>query len=772
MTRMSAVSLPVQSVPGLLRTVLTRKALLLLPFLLLAFPQARAQIQMSVNGTPVLDAADLDAASYYRQTDVNDQVCAILKVTPSSPLNVPLVLNTGGGIAPVPAPKGQTNQRTDGSWWYWLSPDTKNIFFTAAGYQTTARVGVSLHPGKVYRLSLSVGASRHVVTEVSLNEGIFKLHIQPDTCVVSYGTEGRYDMDSQSVTDGYFEAALDWGRYDFKVESEYYETYYGSCSLAEAIHEQQVSLVPAFGRLELTTEPSGVEVFLDGNYSRPLGSTPLRSGKIARGTHRLLFSKDDYYNEECRVEVVSDGSVQTLPPLVLRPQFGTVTCICEDEEAQLTVMDAAGRVLGEGRSGMSLRVGSRVSYKVVASRPSHHSQEARIPGGTELEGRTLTVSVRPPVPILGNLMLTSAPLTAEVILDGKSVGKTSWLGQVLIGKHQVCLRMEGYQDENFVIDVPRPEGNEKYSVHKILSVRPTRRTLTVSTLDGMAGLCCDGAPLGGSNSVTAEFDIGRTYRFTAVKEGCHDGVRDVQVTEDMDARVTVPSPVPLQGTVKIAHNSTGGTSLYISSVSGERQTVYSYSSPYVLLLKPGTYRISASSYGYNASAEKSFAVEDGKTTNVSLYLPRISRFQMTEDGFASHFVDLLVGYNSKQKSTLIGGQYAYCHRHLGFYFSAMYALSAKQFGANVGPVFRLTNDSGKLDYQLYGGIGYDYGSFGGEAGMRLGWRSGALSWWDITLGVQASSAGVIPVVGVGLGIALSAGVIAGAAIGASSSKKK
>ncbi len=115
-----------------------------------------AQVKMSLSGTPTLNANDADAMSYYRQTDENDEVCAILKVRPTNPVGAMLVLNTGGGLAPVPPPSGVNARQEDGSWWFWVSPRVKNIYFTAQGYRPTQTVGVSLKSGKVYEVQLVV----------------------------------------------------------------------------------------------------------------------------------------------------------------------------------------------------------------------------------------------------------------------------------------------------------------------------------------------------------------------------------------------------------------------------------------------------------------------------------------------------------------------------------------------------------------------------------------------------------------------------------------
>lgn len=271
-------------------------------------PLRAQQVEMSIDGSAVLMPDDPDAASYYRQTDVNDKVCALIKVKPSNPMGAVLVLNTGGGMAPVPPPKGQTSKRDDGEWWYWLSPDTKNIYFTANGYTETVPLGVSLQPGKVYRLNLTVGAALHVISEFKMKTSVMKLNILPKECVVSYGLDANCDMDRVTVQDGYFEAVLNEGTYYYKIENPYFTTYTGTYILSQYSKEETVSLQPAYGYLRVTSEPSGAEVFLDGSL-QSAGKTPFTTGMLTQGTHSVRLWKEDYYAQEVNIQVAPTAKV-------------------------------------------------------------------------------------------------------------------------------------------------------------------------------------------------------------------------------------------------------------------------------------------------------------------------------------------------------------------------------------------------------------------------------------------------------------------------------
>lgn len=429
------------------------RRILLIGLLALFFaPALSAQVTMSLSGSPVLNTGDADAMTYYRQTDENDEVCAILKVHPTNPLGATLVLNTGGGLAPVPPPSGVSARQEDGSWWFWVSPRVKNIYFTAEGYTTTRTVGASLKAGKVYDVQLVVDAMIRQVQEFSLDEMVMTLSVEPLECIVSYGTDESCNMGRQVVKDGYFQAVLKKGLYHFKVEQSYYEPYVGVYRVDEKSSEQKIVLQPSFGYLKINTNPEGAEVYVDG-FTRSLGRTPLVSRKLSKGTHTLHIWKENYYSEDVTVEVNPDGLEQELAPVRLRPQFVNVTCLCEDKDADLVVLDAAGKEIARGKSGMLVRLNSHVLYKLEASRSHYLSQSTGITLRVEDEGGRMNISVGAPLPIYGGLHISSTPTQADVYLDGVKVGKTIYIGKVLSGTHTLELRKEGYWMDPVVVEV-------------------------------------------------------------------------------------------------------------------------------------------------------------------------------------------------------------------------------------------------------------------------------------------------------------------------------
>ncbi|MBP5398456.1 MAG: PEGA domain-containing protein, partial [Bacteroidales bacterium] len=375
--------------------------------------------------------------------DVNDNVCAIIKVRPTQAMNAPLIINTAGGMSAVPPPDGVANRQEDGSWWYWLPPQVKNIYFTAAGYTQTETLGVSLQSGKVYELQLVVDATVHQMQEFNLEKSVMKLTLSPETCTVSYGRNGNYDMGRELVKDGYFEAVLEKGTYDIKVEQTFYASYTGTYRVDENAKVKSISLQPEFGMLRLDSNPEGAEVYVDG-FTQSLGQTPLVSRKIRAGKHTLKFWKENYYSKEIEVEVLPTGAEQDVPIVSLKTRAGTAVCTCADKDAELTVTDASGKIVGRGKSGMKVAVNSLSTYKLEASKNGHAPQSTGISGGTDIEGKEFSVTVGAPIPLYGGLQISSTPLRAEVLIDGESVGETTYMGKLLVGEHIIELRKEGY----------------------------------------------------------------------------------------------------------------------------------------------------------------------------------------------------------------------------------------------------------------------------------------------------------------------------------------
>ena len=440
--------------------------------LLLAGLIAFGQISMSVGSKVELVPDDADATSYYRQTDVNDNVCAIIKVVPDNSLSGTLVLQTRGGMAPVAPPRGGSNYRQEtGEWWYWVSPKVTNIMFTSEGYTPTDWIGVSLKPGKVYRMRLNVESSVTIVKTYS-GSGLVgvQMTIDPKQARVAYGLSKNEVINFKEITDGYYDAFLAEGSYWFEVSSKFYETWTSNINVKRGMKEVKVKLKPAYNTYNIDCYPDGTDVYVDGEF---LGTTPIeQSTKISKGEHMFTFRKDNYYVTNSRETLSGDGSLLYWE-VELKPQFGVVTLLCDDPMADIVVTDPAGKEVFRGKSGSKTQLNSQLTYKVEASRPSHIPQSRGVIGST-IEGQTVDVKVDAPVPMFGELQIQSNPSRAEVWIDGERAGNTIFSQTILIGKHSVELRKDGYDPLTFTVDIQRDQTTQLSKDLKVKSApQPT-----------------------------------------------------------------------------------------------------------------------------------------------------------------------------------------------------------------------------------------------------------------------------------------------------------
>lgn len=130
-----------------------------------------------------------------------------------------------------------------------------------------------------------------------------------------------------------------------------------------------------------------------------------------------------------------------------------------------------------------------------------------------------------------------------------------------------------------------------------------------------------------------------------------------------------------------------------------------------------------------------------------------------EYNFASHYLNLLTGYDIDREEIMMGGTYSWISTHLGVYASFLIGFDSG-YSVTAGPVVRLTTDSIGFDLQLYGGSGVFNGSVAGDLGLRFAWRSySEFSWWDFSVGCQYYDGTFVPTVGLAIGLSYLAGLV-------------
>ena len=239
------------------------------------------------------------------------------------------------------------------------------------------------------------------------------------------------------------------GSYNYSITANDYYTDSGTFQVQGAKIEKRIALKPAFGWLSVPNREdlNGANVFVDGNH---IGTAPLKSNGIKSGTHNVRIMKTMYKAYEGTV-VIKDNEVITFSPK-LQPDFADVT-IKAGAGCQIYVdNELKGTTTWSGR----LSSGSHL----LESRKENHRSTA-VTKYIEASISTLHFNLADPAPIMGTMNVVSTPGMVDVYVDGKLVGRTPMMHDLLVGSHTIELRKQGFKDykqsirveENNVVDI-------------------------------------------------------------------------------------------------------------------------------------------------------------------------------------------------------------------------------------------------------------------------------------------------------------------------------
>jgi formylglycine-generating enzyme required for sulfatase activity len=195
-----------------------------------------------------------------------------------------------------------------------------------------------------------------------------------------------------------------------------------------------LTLPPAFGTLEVDSEPRGADVFLDGEN---VGKTPWRAERKPSGTYSLRVVLANYLTYTGTVTVEDGKTARVLARL--EQNFGSLRVESDPPGAAITLND-------QPTGAVTPHTIEAVQPGVAVVRLTLDGYGEAVERATVKNRETTRLSVKL-TPKLGLLVVTSAyedgtPCDGEVFVDGRSVGQTPWKGEVLATRHEVKVRCE------------------------------------------------------------------------------------------------------------------------------------------------------------------------------------------------------------------------------------------------------------------------------------------------------------------------------------------
>ncbi len=218
------------------------------------------------------------------------------------------------------------------------------------------------------------------------------------------------------------------------------------------------------------------------------------NGSVAKnlelGRYSYKIISDNYYLSEGLFYLNDVNSVHT-ENVTLKPNFASIELVAVEGAGILIDGEEKGRGSWKG----ILKGGK---YNVECRKENHKSTFETL----EIEaGRDRSVTLAPPIPIIGILSLNSMPLDAKITIDGKEHGLTPRnINDLIVGSHKVKISKFGYIDASFDVVIKEGETTE----HTVTLQRAAQNSSNNSKVQGSSGSLANAGKTDAGNKSGAE----------------------------------------------------------------------------------------------------------------------------------------------------------------------------------------------------------------------------------------------------------------------------
>ena len=288
------------------------------------------------------------------------------------------------------------------------------------------------------------------------------------------------------------------GTHTVVIKKEGYLPYSTTLTLdAGDVRTIHAELKPEIGWIRITSNPSGADVYVDGEYR---GDTP-GTYEVHPGTHRIRIILDHYFEYSTTVEVAANETREL--SVVLRPKPARLTVYSDPPGAEVYVN---GDLLGKTPVRDHELAPGR--YNIIVLKEGYEPYERNV---TLNPDQDYSINAKLEY-TMSRLVVKSEPEGASVFVNGELIGKTPTEKILEPGTYEVTVSLEGY--ETYETDITLEKGEV--------------RELSL-TLDAIGYLNIKSNPPGADVYLNGEH-IGRTpienykvrageYRITLEKDG-------------------------------------------------------------------------------------------------------------------------------------------------------------------------------------------------------------------------------------------------------------
>ena len=220
-----------------------------------------------------------------------------------------------------------------------------------------------------------------------------------------------------------------------------------------ARQDLKATLQPSWGTVKVTAIPEGATVSVDGTES---GHVPA-SIEADSGVRRVTISAPNLKTWESSV-VVKAGETLAIGPITLGQPDLSLTLHSNPTGAEITI---AGTY--RGRTPLTIDLAASINHEIVATLPGHTNWTKTV---FAEPGKKLALEAKLD-PILAGVAVKGEPEDAELLIDGKSRGRTPQSLQLSAIEHLIEVRKEGFV--SYTGTVTPALGLERLVEYKLIS---------------------------------------------------------------------------------------------------------------------------------------------------------------------------------------------------------------------------------------------------------------------------------------------------------------
>jgi len=233
------------------------------------------------------------------------------------------------------------------------------------------------------------------------------------------------------------------GRRSITVQAENYQVLHTAIEVAGCGKFQQfdLALIPGWAEITLQSEPAGAVVSVDG---KSLGNTPLTL-KLPAGEHDLVVQANRFKSWHTRLAVVANQP-RKLETIRLQPADGKLAIRTRPAGANVMI----GKKFA-GQTPLTLTLTAHKTHLLQMSKAGYEKAKRTVKLLSE-ESKVLSINLKPK---LGVINFEVRPADANLILDGRSLGRVPPNLDLVAIEHQLEIRKQGYRPYRTRL-TPRP----------------------------------------------------------------------------------------------------------------------------------------------------------------------------------------------------------------------------------------------------------------------------------------------------------------------------